>query len=315
MSSSEPSQHSAAATLCRKPLILVTGKGGVGKSTCAQALACAAHSRGASVLICEMGSEPSVPHVLGGEPSFVPYQPDVQQWPRLWACWLQFLPALKEYLGEQLKVKRLVRLATENRVLARLWEAAPSVAEMAILNTIYGHVHSGRFDVVVLDLPSTGHALTLLQVPGAVASMVRVGALAQRAKDVQATIASAAATSMVVVTLAEALPVSETIDLSHKLTRLGLPPNLVLANELESELFDPAEGGQIEALVGELPDGPGRALLEAGRRRARLQRQQQQQLQTLSQAVDVPIFTLPRVTGTPATVVGILSQELESRAL
>lgn len=260
---------SIAEALASKRLVLVTGKGGVGKSTCSAALAVAAARDRKNVLLLELGARSVMGELLGGAlPTHEPSLIAAARFPTLWAAHLEAPRALQDYLLEVLKLKSLVKLATENRVLARLWQAAPGVDDMALLSTIYRMVDETnsrgekRFDLIIVDMPSTGHALSMLGVPRGVLGMIRGSALAARARAIDAMLHDERDTAVCIVTLPEELPVNESVQLSERLEKdLGMRSSFVVINAVTPELFDASD----RAAIADLP--PDNRLLAAATRR------------------------------------------------
>lgn len=262
-----------ASTLAGKRLVLVTGKGGVGKSTCAAALAVAAGREGKRVLLVELGARPVAGDLLDGvPPEHDPAIIAAARFPSLWACRLDERRALQEYLLETLRLKSLVKLATENRVLARLWQAAPSVDEMSVLNALWrfegdrDSTGRPRFDLIVVDMPSSGHAMSMLGVPRGALAMIRGSTLANRAHDIDALLHDTSRTAICIVTLPEELPVNEAVQLADRLQReLALSSTHVLINGVAADVFDAGERAIIGRLAAE--DSTARRLFQAASRR------------------------------------------------
>ncbi len=275
-----------AATLAGKRLVLVTGKGGVGKSTCSAAIAVAAARDGKRVLLVELGARPVAGELLDGvAPDHVP-QVIARRFPNLWACRLDETRALQEYLLETLRMKSLVKLATENRVLARLWQAAPSVDEMAVLNALWRFeaerdTHGQpRFELIVVDMPSSGHALSMLGVPRGALAMIRGSTLAARARDIDALLHDTARTAICIVTLPEELPVNEAVQLAERLQQnLELSSTHVLINGVTADVFDDGERSTIERLAEE--DSSAKRLFQAASRRVSMVALQRKRIREL----------------------------------
>ncbi len=284
--------ESMAEVLAGKRLVLVTGKGGVGKSTCAAALAVAAARSGKRVLLVELGARPVAGDLLEGvPPDHDPAIIAAARFPSLWACRLDERRALQEYLIETLKLKGLVKLATENRVLARLWQAAPSVDEMSILNALWRFESERdaagrpRFDLIVVDMPSTGHALSMLGVPRGALAMIRGSTLATRAREIDAMLHDTSRTAICIVTLPEELPVNEAVQLADRLQRdLELSSTHVLINGVAPDVFDAGERATIERLAQE--DSAARRLFVAARRRVSMVSQQARRIRELKERLE-----------------------------
>ncbi|MEO1172391.1 MAG: ArsA family ATPase, partial [Myxococcota bacterium] len=263
-------EPTAAPDLLERRLVLVTGKGGVGKSSVSAALAVAAEKRGKRVLLVELGARPVMGELLGGTtPKHKPAAIASERHPQLFVCHLDPRRALQEYLVEAIKVRSLARLATENRVLARLWQAAPSVDEMSILTALERHEKSRDdngplYDLIIVDMPATGHAKTMLAVPSGALAMIRVGSMADRARQVDILLRDSEKTAVVIVTLPEELPINESVELAHALEEeLDLDTAAVVVNAVLPRIYDEHERTLIAQLAESLEDSAGRKLLEA----------------------------------------------------
>lgn len=294
--------------LLDRRLVLVTGKGGVGRSTTSLAIARGAAREGRSVLLIELSARAIAGDVFEGvAPKHEPALVDAKRYPGLWVAHLGARQALREYLAEALKVKRLAALATDNRVLARLWQAAPSVDEMALLTAIQRHVEARstsdrrrpRFDLVVVDMPATGHARAMLEVPRGAAAMIRVGALADRARAIDVLLHDKGKTSVVIVTLPEELPINESVQMAERLSDdLDLDISAMVINAVLPAVFDSDERALVERLLQSVTDEAGTKLLLAATRRSFRGEKQAERVRELmarfdTRFVQVPFFTAP----------------------
>lgn len=257
----------STAGLFQKRLVFVTGKGGVGKSTCALALALAAARLGKRTLFCEFGSRPASEDYLEvSSIGHVPRLPLPEELPKLWVARLLPHVALQEYFRETLKLKPLVRLATENRMLNRLWQIAPSVDEIVLLNTLFHyergtHPQSQPFDFIVVDMPATGHALSMLGVPRGILGLGRVGPLGRRCAELDELLLDSNRCGYCIVTLPEELPVNESVQLAANLReQLGIEPSHVFVNQVLSGALGEEERTLLKRLEGAL-EGPGEGAL------------------------------------------------------
>jgi anion-transporting ArsA/GET3 family ATPase len=217
-------QFSAAAVL--RPLlghrlVIVTGKGGTGKTTVAAALALAAASSGKRVLVAEVGREEHLPRLIAPGVAEVGYA-GRELVPRLNAMRIDPYAALGEYLGIQLRVRSAVELVLRNRAFRQLMDASPGWRELITLGKVW-HLEqmrdsqgAPRFDLLVVDAPATGHGISFLDVPRVVVSAVRTGPLRRNAELVEEMIADHNRTLLLPVALAEELPARETVDLVAK---------------------------------------------------------------------------------------------------
>ncbi len=296
---------SALEDLLARRLLIVTGKGGVGKTSVACALGCTAARRGLRTVIVEVTDPPQVPGLLGAA-ELAPGREPREIAPHLY--WLQIDPldTLSEYLELQLPARRLVRAAVRSEALRRLLDAAPGWRELITLGKLWyleTRVDEGtpRWDLLIVDAPSTGYGLSFLSVPGVVTDTVRLGPLRRHTEWVQALLRDPARTQVVPVTLPEELPIKETLELCERVRGLGLSLGPLIANGVEPgpALEDPARVLAALDTVSQLAEDaaaplPGisvlREVLDHGVRRAGLQRGF---LEQLRERHGEPVYELP----------------------
>jgi len=217
-------------------LVVVTGKGGVGKTLVSATLGRLLASSGRSVLLMEIDPRESLHHLLDVAPSggeIVPAAPGL---------FLQnLLPrqVLDELVRERLKVGVLARRVLASPIYQHFAEGAPGLKETGVLGRalrlVEGHGPRAlrRPDVVILDAPATGHGVSLLQAPSLVADVVRSGPVGHLARQIAAFVADRQRTGIIIVTSAEEMPVQETVELIRGLDSiLELRPEMVIANAL-----------------------------------------------------------------------------------
>jgi len=258
--------------LFKKKLVLVTGKGGVGKSTCGLAMAVAASRAGKKVLFCDLAARPALPTLLGvASLDTSPERPKSQELPLFWAVHLSVPSAIQDYFVEVLPHKRLVQIATGNKVLTRLWKAAPSFNELVLLHSI-SHLVAGthkrcseEFDLVVVDMPASGHAITMLGVPQGITRIAKFGTIAALAETLKKMLDDRVNTALAVVTLPEELPVNESIQLVGRLkNEVGIETDLMIINGIYSGELDAKEAQLLDELLVDLPSGPAKNLITLG---------------------------------------------------
>jgi len=278
---------SALDALLARRLLIVTGKGGVGKTSVAAALGLAAARRGLAAVVVEVTDPPVVPRLLGVADAGAQREPRELR-PGLF--WLQVDPldTLSEYLELQLPVRRLVRGVVHNAGFRRLLEAAPGWRELITLGKLWyleTRTREGapRWDVLIVDAPATGHGLSFLSVPGVVTETVRLGPLRRHTEWVQALLRDPERTQVLPVTIPEELPIKETLELRERVRGLGLSLGPLIANGVERgpDLEDPARVlAALDAVARSADDAAAplppvsvlREVLEHGVRRAVLQR-------------------------------------------
>src|SRR3954471_19821923 len=176
-------------SLLDRRLVVVTGKGGTGKSTLSAALALSAARRGKRVLVCEVVARERVSELLGKPPSGTQIR---ELRPNLYSVHVRPREAMREYALMTLKYETLYKLAFENAAARYFLAAAPSLAEIVMLGKVWWHAAHDmdrgrpRWDLVVLDAPATGHGLTFLSVPETFLRLVAEGPLARDMRSMHA---------------------------------------------------------------------------------------------------------------------------------
>jgi len=251
-------------------LIVVTGKGGVGKSTVAAALGLAASRRGLHTIVVEVAARDDISRALGADAAGGSGERVVPEGPQHISIDPQ--RAMEDYLRRQLPVGALAALLARSRIVTTLTAATPGMRELLTIGKVWELTQPRRragraelFDVVVLDAPATGHGLAMLRAPRTFASVARVGPVAKDARAIANFLADPLRTAVLAVSTAEEMPVSETFQLRSRLREdLGLDLTLVVVNALVPHRFTLAEertlrGGDGVALVT-LPFVSGAAL-------------------------------------------------------
>ena len=223
----------------------VTGKGGVGKTTVTAALALALARRGQRVLVAMCGVQERLSSILGTGP----IGHDVMALgDNLWATKIEPERAMEEYGELVIRVKTVAKLVFDNKYTNTFFRAVPGLFEWAMLGKAWWHTTetrddgSPKYDVVLFDAPSTGHGLDMLRVPKVILDIVPPGVLRQDAERAWALFRDPQRCGVVVVTLPEDMPATETVELVTALRQeLGLPVQRLVVNALLPPLFGEAD--------------------------------------------------------------------------
>jgi anion-transporting ArsA/GET3 family ATPase len=223
-------------------LILVVGKGGVGRSTVAASIAGRCAAAGRRTLLFETNANDRFGSYFG--------KPAVgtelaQLAPNLWAVNATPASALEEYGLMILKFKSVYEMVFENRVTRAFLRAIPGLDDYALLGKAWFHTTEEKrgkpiWDNIVFDMPASGHSVSMLRIPWVITETVPEGPLTRDAREVQQLLTDRARTAVVLVTLAEEMPVNEAIELETKLTSFGIVPQHIVCNQIYPQHFPPA---------------------------------------------------------------------------
>jgi anion-transporting ArsA/GET3 family ATPase len=237
-------------SLLARKLLVITGKGGVGKSTMAAAIGMLAAREGRRTIVVEVGEQSRLAELFGvraPEPgsearlernlSTISIDPD--------QALLEWLQAL----GGRVSGRLLASSGTFQYFAA----AAPGAKEIVSMVKIWRLTRGGRRDgaheLVVLDAPATGHALGMLASPRTFGAIARVGPIVGQTRHVQELLQDPARTAYIAVALATEMAVTEALEVQEGLEReLGRELATVIVNELLPRRFTAAEMTRIDAL-------------------------------------------------------------------
>jgi anion-transporting ArsA/GET3 family ATPase len=285
--------------LLDKRLVIVTGKGGVGKSTVALALGLTAAGEGRRTIVCEVSSQEHTSRVFHrAEVGFH----EVEMADNLWAISIDPDEAIREYLLIQLKVRAMRDLLYRSKIFSYLAAATPGLKELVTIGKIWEltldqrKVKGGRnYDLVIVDAPATGHGVGFLQTPRTFANVARVGPIASQAETLDRSLTDHRRTGVAIVALPEEMPVNETATLERDLTdEVGVTVDRIFCNGVYPDRFSEADERALEEAFEAAENGARPALRAAlsVRRRAAAQREQLARLEELTEA---PVSTMPFV--------------------
>ena len=204
-----------------KRLVIVLGKGGVGRTTVAAALAAHLAGRGKRTLLYQSSAKERLGALLGGPPAT---ENVTRVRENLWTINTSPHAALHEYGLMVLRYETIYKMVLENRLSRALIRAIPGLDDYAVLGKLWWHTTEEergrpRWDVIVFDAPATGHAVTLMRIPRSILDADPEGPLTRDAVKVRALLEDPARTAPIVVTLAEEMPTNESIELAERLER------------------------------------------------------------------------------------------------
>jgi anion-transporting ArsA/GET3 family ATPase len=267
-------------------VVIVAGKGGVGKTTVTAALSVAAARAGMSVLIVEVEGKSGLAACFGRPP--LEYA-DAELRPGVRARTLTPDDALVEYLEDH-GLRRISRRLASSGALEVVATAVPGMKDILVLGKVKQLEKSGAADLILIDAPAAGHAVSFLLSAQGLLDAVRVGPIRKQAADVVELLTDPARCQVMLVTLPEETPVTELVETAFQIEdRAGVALGPVVVNGCV-----PAIAGLDRAEVAE-PDfgATAETLAAAARFRLDLEERQDEQCDRLARALPLPQVRLP----------------------
>jgi anion-transporting ArsA/GET3 family ATPase len=237
----EPREHFAPPSLLlQKRTLFFVGKGGVGKTTVAAAFALAAARQGKQTLLVEIEANSRAARLLGLPPMENVTNNLREVSPLLSVLATSGASALEEYLHLLIPMRRLVRLLVESRPYQYFVAAAPGLKELLTIGKVWyedrkrdAKTQQPRWDLIIVDLPATGHGLQYLQMPRAARDTFSDGIVQREAERIAMWLRDPEKIAVNLVTTTEELPVSETLEACQELReKLHLPLGALFINQV-----------------------------------------------------------------------------------
>ncbi|MGB3735912.1 MAG: ArsA-related P-loop ATPase [Ilumatobacter sp.] len=295
-----PKIENPLRSLTASGVVVVAGKGGVGKSTVTAVLARAAARSGKRVLVVELDGKPAIDDLL-----------PAREGESLEVVHLSAPDALEEYLNDH-GFKRIAKRLNRTGVIDMIGTAAPGIDDIVVLGKIKQFERSGDYDLVVVDGPAAGHAVTFLTSARGLADAVRGGPIKQQADDVLELLADADRCQAVLVALPETTPVNETIETAFALEDdVGIRLGPIVVNGVDDGAALPDEEAEAAALDG-LDDDMVRALVAAAGYRRSRRAMEAEALDRLAAGLPLARITVPAlpVAGLSASDIDLLADRL-----
>ncbi len=254
--------------------MIVAGKGGVGKTTVTAVVAHAAADRGLRTLVVELDGKDVLDRLL----------PDLQ------VVHIAAAHALERYFVEH-GFKRIARRLAATGVIELLGTAAPGLDDLVILGEVKRLERSGDYDLIVVDGPAAGHAITMLTSATGLLDAARGGPIRDQARDVVELLTDPERCQVVMVTLPETTPVNELIETTWAIEeRVGVQLGPIVVNQVD--LGDPLPDRETtEHLVADHPEAD--ALVAAAEFRRSRREMQEAELERLRAEFPLPDVELP----------------------
>jgi anion-transporting ArsA/GET3 family ATPase len=276
----------------------VLGKGGVGKSTVAAALALSTARTGGRALVVEVAGQQRLSQLFSA--ARVGDDEATELRPGLFGISIDAERATEEYLAGQLKIRPLVELLTHSKAFHTFAAAAPGLPELVTIGKIWSMAIALRpdggapvWDTVTVDCPATGHGIALLETAGNIEELAAGGPIRDQAARIQEVVSHPAATGIVIVARPQELAVAEAIEATATLRGHGLPVAAAVLNGVHPARFAESDAPALAAVAaapGAVGDAARAALRHLGQQgddavyRARL-----------AEESGLPVIDLPRV--------------------
>jgi anion-transporting ArsA/GET3 family ATPase len=275
-------------------VVIVAGKGGVGKTTVTATLASAAARTGASVLIVEVEGKSGLATCFGKPP--LGYE-ETELAPGIRARTLTPDEALLDYL-EHHGLRRISKRLVKSGALEVVASAVPGMKDILVLGKVKALDNASAADLILIDAPAAGHAITFLMSPKGLGDAVRVGPISKQATEVMELLSDPARCQVMLVTLPEETPVNELVDTAFTLEdKIGVQLGPVVVNACYPPFDGPTKPRDIERLASGLGTNVGAdevaALAAAAHFRRERQAVQLEQAERLAQRLPLPQIRLP----------------------
>ncbi len=223
-----------ANSVLDRQFLVISGKGGVGRTTVAAVLARVAERAGKRVLIAQMDAPAGLSSLLGHATPIGPAVVAIRD--GLSAVNMNPRTALLQYAAMALHYETLAKALLDNKAARSFLAAVPGLDAYAMLGKAWWHsteMFQGRprYDLIVLDAPASGHAMTMLKIPRAILDVMPKGPLGPDAAALLTMLTDPLRSAFVIVTRAEDLPVRETAELAQRVRdELQLPLGPIFVN-------------------------------------------------------------------------------------
>jgi anion-transporting ArsA/GET3 family ATPase len=295
-----PESEFPLQSLTAARVVVVAGKGGVGKTTVTAVIARAASDAGQRVLVVELDGKPALAELL----------PDVEVLP------ISAPDALDEYLRDH-GFARIAKRLNRTGVIDVVGTAAPGIDDIVVLGKIKQLERSGEYDLIVVDGPAAGHAITFLTSAAGLAEVVSSGPVRAQADEVLELLHDAERCQVVLVTLPETTPVNEVVETAFALedqVGVQLGPVVVNAVDVGEPIPDDAT---VRRATADLDRTTAQGLIEAAAFRRSRRAMEAGEIARLAADLPIPKVTLPArlVAGLTAADIDVLAGTLRETAI
>jgi len=230
-------------------VMIVAGKGGVGKTTVTATLATAAAGAGLSVLIVEVEGKSGLAACFGRPP--LGYE-EAELAPHVRGRTLTPDEALLDYL-ENHGLRRISKRLVRSGALEVVSTAVPGMKDILVLGKVKALELERAADLILIDAPAAGHAVSFLMSPRGLGDAVRVGPVSKQSTEVIEMLSDPARCQVMLVSVPEETPVNELVDTAFQLEdRIGVQLGPVVVNACYPDPGLPASVDEVQRLADEL---------------------------------------------------------------
>jgi anion-transporting ArsA/GET3 family ATPase len=310
---------SAAQTieqLLERRLLVVIGKGGVGRSSVSAALAILANRRGARVLIIEADLRTPIAMGFGKSAGFDP----VELQPGLHAMALLGQESLEEYLSFVVP-KPILRAIFRTSFYQYFVQAAPAVRELTMMGKVFHEIERRDsslppWDLVIFDAPASGQALSMIRMPVVARETFGEGTVGREASAIAQLLRDQAKCGIAAVTTAEALALRETLESYRSLGELQLATAVVFFNRISAATFDTADIRRMMRRYSDVVEGGLDDLAHAARAELKRRSRERRAFALLRHRIASPLIAITEEAEPCAKALfEALSMQLEGRDL
>jgi Mrp family chromosome partitioning ATPase len=302
--------------LLARRAIIILGKGGVGKSTIAAALAMVAAAEGKRTLLMETDSRAPVAERLGIKPDYAP----VEAAQNLSLMILDGRRALEEYLGLVVPGRAVLRAVFASRLYQFFVQAAPGLRELMMLGKVYYETEQKpagerRWDCVIVDAPASGQALSLLRMPSAARQTFGGSIVGNESEHIGSMLRSRKVCAVVEVTTPDSLAITEVTETDAAIRAMGIEPAALFFNRMPSVGFEPGDVAAFERAARATPELRHAPHLAAIARAGLAQRDEARQaLEHVRGELGMPIIEMRELSGLAGRpLIDAVASELRSR--
>lgn len=299
--------------LLGRRLLIVIGKGGVGRTCISAGLAAITAARGRRVLIIEADLRTPIAAAFSKSAGFDPVELRLN----LFSMALEGQRSLEEYLSFVVP-KPVLRAVFATSFYQYFVHAAPAVRELTMMGKVFHEIERRSsslppWDLVIFDAPASGQALSLLRMPFAAREIFSGALVGREAAAIGQLLRDRAKCAVVAVTTAESLALTETIESCRSLRELELDVAAIFFNRISPAAFDNADITRtLERYGADLSREEREDLADLARNELKRRTRERRALALLRRGIACPVVTVSEHGVSDAHLFEAIASELGS---